>query len=184
MWIFHVQMSASSLRDVLALNDVLQLCKREAILAGGPADVLCRVNRALVGRVEKGQYARAYCVELVLSEHRLKAASAGHGPMSLWKRLPKREDRVNPNGIALGVEKGPVFERTIKEETITLDPGDRFTLYSDEVVATTGDENLRRRNLELADRESWEYLRLLTASIGDPLEGNHSIVTARRTAEG
>ncbi len=48
---------------------------------------------------------------------------------------------VNPNGIALGFDKGPIFDRVMKETRLILEPGDRFILYTDGVVEAMNEQH-------------------------------------------
>jgi len=48
---------------------------------------------------------------------------------------------INPSGIALGFDKGPIFSRTIKEQNVQLATGDRVVLYTDGVVEAMNAKN-------------------------------------------
>ena len=54
--------------------------------------------------------------------------------MFIYRYKSGNIEKVNPNGIALGFDKGDIFEQTLKEETVQLEPGDRIILYTDGVV--------------------------------------------------
>jgi sigma-B regulation protein RsbU (phosphoserine phosphatase) len=71
-------------------------------------------------------------------------ASAGHNPMILWRNATRAAELIRPNGIALGFDKGLIFNRTIQEQRLRLFPGDRVLMYTDGVIETM--------NLE---REEW-----------------------------
>ena len=57
-------------------------------------------------------------------------ASAGHLPLVFWKLDKKASALLNPEGIAIGLDKGPVFEKTVVDKRIKLDKGDRIGLYT------------------------------------------------------
>ena len=110
---------------------------------------------------------------------------------SVWRAAQNQVALVNPNGIALGFDKGPVFERTIKEERLILQPGDRIVLYTDGVVEAMdaankefGDKRFFSLIRELATRDSNQMLNLVMKTLdehkGDaPQSDDITIVTLR-----
>jgi sigma-B regulation protein RsbU (phosphoserine phosphatase) len=89
--------------------------------------------------------------------------------MVLWRKESKSCQLINPNGLALGIEKGPLFEKLLQENTVQLSQGDRFTLYTDGVTESM---NLEKKQFgqnrlyllinQLSDRSSSEFLTRLT----------------------
>ena len=47
----------------------------------------------------------------------------------------KASARVQPEGIALGLDPGAVFDKTIVEKAVQLDRGDRIVLTTDGAIA-------------------------------------------------
>jgi sigma-B regulation protein RsbU (phosphoserine phosphatase) len=121
----------------------------------------------------------------------MKVASAGHNPMVVWRAASNQIQLVNPNGIALGFDKGPVFERTVKEEKLTLGRGDRIVLYTDGTVEAMnaanqefGDDKFFGLVKQLATRDSNQMLNLLVKSLDEhkgnaPQSDDITIVTLR-----
>jgi sigma-B regulation protein RsbU (phosphoserine phosphatase) len=143
-----------------------------------PADTLVRANRMLAQDIKKGMFVTAlYCI-LNKKTNEVRVASAGHNPLVVWRAAAGRIERVNPNGIALGFDKGPVFERTIKEERIVLGHGDRIVAYTDGVVEAMnarnqefGEERFHALIRELAGRDSNQLLNLIVRAL-DEHRGN------------
>lgn len=106
-----------------------------------PVDTFIKVNRILAQDIRRGMFVTA--MYLIMNTHtgRIKVASAGHNPMAIFRDRTKKVEEINPNGIALGFDKGPIFERTIKMEEIKLEKGDRLALYTDGVVEAMSPEN-------------------------------------------
>ena len=104
------------------------------------ADTLKKVNRILARDLRRGMFVTAmYCI-LNIRTGMLKVSSAGHNPLVVWRNDQKRHELFNPNGIALGFDRGPVFDRTIKEESILMNPGDFVVSFTDGVTESM-DEN-------------------------------------------
>jgi serine phosphatase RsbU (regulator of sigma subunit) len=156
-----------------------------------PGDTLGKANRMLAQDIKKGMFVTAlYCI-LDKRTNVMKVASAGHNPMVVWRAATNQVQLVNPNGIALGFDKGPVFERTVKEEMITLGRGDRIVLYTDGTVEAMnaanqefGDDKFFQLVKQLATRDSNQMLNLLVKSLDEhkgsaPQSDDITIVTMR-----
>jgi sigma-B regulation protein RsbU (phosphoserine phosphatase) len=67
-------------------------------------------------------------------ERTLRVSNAGHNPVLYYDGRARTVERVNPRGIALGFDRGPLFESNLEEITLTLNPSDRILAYTDGVV--------------------------------------------------
>jgi sigma-B regulation protein RsbU (phosphoserine phosphatase) len=97
--------------------------------ATGPVDWLKATNRRLARDLKPGMAVTAAVVVVDTASHEIVAASAGHRPFVLWRQ--GKTATVNPNGIALGLDIGPVFDKTIEEKKLSLQKNDRLVLYTD-----------------------------------------------------
>jgi len=104
----------------------------------GPCDWLKAVNRRLARDLKSGMAVTALIVVLDTSTHEVLAASAGHRPIVMWRQ--SKTATINPNGIALGLDIGPVFEKTLEEKKFSLQKNDRIVLYTDGVVSAESAE--------------------------------------------
>jgi len=131
-----------------------------------------------------------YCI-LNKRTNEIRVASAGHNPLVVWRAASNNVELVNPNGIALGFDKGPVFERTVKEVTISLGHGDRIVAFTDGTVEAMnsankefGDDRFYKLIGELAQRDSNQMLNLIVKALDDhkgraPQSDDITIVTLR-----
>lgn len=156
-----------------------------------PADTLMKANRMLAQDIKKGMFVTAlYCI-LNKRTNELRVASAGHNPLVVWRAATNQVQLVNPNGIALGFDKGPVFERTVRDETIVLAHGDRIVAFTDGTVEAMnarneefGDERFYTLIRDLAMRDSNQMLNLLVKELDEhkgnaPQSDDITIVTLR-----
>jgi serine phosphatase RsbU (regulator of sigma subunit) len=156
-----------------------------------PADTLMKANRMLAQDIKKGMFVTAlYCI-LNKRTNELRVASAGHNPLAIWRAATNQVQLVNPNGIALGFDKGPVFERTVKDEKIVLGHGDRIVAFTDGTVEAMnaqnqefGDERFYTLIRDLAPRDSNQMLNLLVKALDEhkgnaPQSDDITIVTLR-----
>ncbi|HTF56020.1 MAG TPA: SpoIIE family protein phosphatase [Planctomycetota bacterium] len=156
------------------------------------ADTLARANQMLARDIKKGMFVTAIYGILDRTNHQIRVSSAGHNPMILWRARTDEIVLVNPKGIALGLDRGPVFERTISEEIVQLERGDRVVFYTDGTVEAMnerkedfGDKRFRELCKKLAKSESNQFLNLIMKSIDEhqgsaPQHDDMTIVTFRR----
>ncbi len=137
-------------------------------------DVLSKTNFHVARDIKRGMFVTAMYAILNLRTRDMTVASAGHNPMLIWRAATNTIEKVRPNGIALGFDKGPVFNRTIREQKVRLLHGDRVVLYTDGVVEAMnedrdewGDEALDAFTLKYATAPSNEYVRLLVKALED-----------------
>jgi serine phosphatase RsbU (regulator of sigma subunit) len=117
--------------------------RAEAPGVHSPADVLMKVNRLLAADLSQGQYVTALYVVIDTTAGVAKVASAGHLPLVVYRHSIGKTAVVNPQGIALGLDVGPVFDREITEVEVEVGVGDRLVLHTDgalKVQSDTGDE--------------------------------------------
>jgi sigma-B regulation protein RsbU (phosphoserine phosphatase) len=95
--------------------------------AHDPREVLRGLDRILSGQL-RGQFVSAAYLWLDTKMHRALYSAAGHPPLLRWRQ--GELERIESNGLLFGVVPGsdyPVWE-------MSLDPGDRFLLYTDGVT--------------------------------------------------
>jgi serine phosphatase RsbU (regulator of sigma subunit) len=112
-----------------------------AALARGEADpgkVLREVNALLSGDLRRGMYVTVLLAVLDPAAGTLTLANAGHAPLLYCKAGGKGIAPVQSEGIALGFDRGPVFDQTLKVVRLTLAPGDRAVLFTPGVTRVTG----------------------------------------------
>ncbi|MBI2930944.1 MAG: SpoIIE family protein phosphatase [Planctomycetes bacterium] len=156
-----------------------------------PSDTLKRANKMLAVDIKKGMFVTAmYCIVNKRTAE-LAVSSAGHNPLVLWRAATNEVQLINPKGIALGFDKGPVFDRTVAEERVQLQPGDRAVLCTDGVVEAMnkerdefGDKRFHALVQQLATRDSNQFLNLVIKALdehkGDaPQHDDITLVTFR-----
>ncbi|MBI3099797.1 MAG: SpoIIE family protein phosphatase [Planctomycetes bacterium] len=154
------------------------LIRMEAERNFSTSDTLIKVNRILARDIKRGMFVTCMYMVLDLKTYQLKITSAGHDPLILVRQATRKHELINPNGIALGFDKGPIFERTVKEQVLQIYPGDRFTSYTDGVPESMnpdseefGLERFYKMNVDLAQKTSGEFIDEVVAAL-DEHQGN------------
>ncbi len=132
--------------------------KSELKRGGSLETALKNVNRTIAGDVRRGMYVTVLAAALDPDTHELEVASAGHKlPLVHWSNKDKSIRAIQPDGIALGFDKGPVFDRGMKVRYVPMDPGDRVVIAGTgavRVINVEGDEIGEKRFYKLFARNA------------------------------
>jgi sigma-B regulation protein RsbU (phosphoserine phosphatase) len=105
------------------------------------ADAFARINRWLARDMRRGMFVTALYALLDPRAGRATVACAGHKiPLLRLCAADGQLRVVQPEGIALGFDKGPVFERRLQVVEVPIDPGDRLVLANSAPVRITDAE--------------------------------------------
>lgn len=129
--------------------------RMELARGGDVREALVRVNAEIARDVRRGMYVTAFYVLVDPREGIATVACAGHKvPLIRYAASDKGIRLVQPEGIALGFDKGPVFQRTLQVQKIPIDPGDRI------VIANTGPVGIRNaKDEELGEKPFYRIVR-------------------------
>ncbi len=108
-----------------------------------PKMVLNKVNRMLYRIMDRGHFVSMFYGIVDTKEMSLTYSRAGHNPGIWYHRNQSQLNLLQPAGMALGLERGELFEKTLVEEKIRLFPGDTLAFYTDgfsEMQNEHGDE--------------------------------------------
>jgi sigma-B regulation protein RsbU (phosphoserine phosphatase) len=139
---------------------------------GNPSarDVLVRVNRFIAKDIKNVMFLTILYIVLDVRRMTLQVANAGHNPLILWRQGSHR--LLSSHGIAVGLDSGPLFEKSIKEELIQIREGDRIIAYTDGVVECMNERDQEfgeERFLDLiareADKTSTGFLNSLVSEL-------------------
>jgi sigma-B regulation protein RsbU (phosphoserine phosphatase) len=91
------------------------------------------VNSHLAKGVRRGMYVTALLALLDPRTGKVEVACAGHKvPLLRYTAGDGKVRTCQPEGIALGFDRGPIFDRALRTTSLELEPGDRL------IVANTG----------------------------------------------
>jgi len=107
-----------------------------------PSDVLHRVNRQLYPDIKEDMFISMIYLVLDSRSSDVTLARAGHDPPFLYRAATGDIERINPKGMALGIDSGEVFDRVCVDFRFTLESGDCLLLYTDGVSEALDQEGL------------------------------------------
>jgi serine phosphatase RsbU (regulator of sigma subunit) len=105
------------------------LLRSELSRPGDLVAAFTRVNRELHGRLRRGSCVTALYALVDAQNGRASVVCAGHRLPLLRKTASDGKlRRLQPEGIALGLDRGPVFERALSLQDLAFEPGDGLLL--------------------------------------------------------
>ena len=118
------------------------------------AKTLAAANRNLAPQIKRGMFVTAIYAILDTNTGRISYASAGHNPvMVIYRAATGKYELSNAKGIAIGFDKGPLFDKNIKQVETVLNPGDQIVMYTDGYP-----EAMNEKNEEYGDDEFYDLV--------------------------
>ena len=141
---------------------------RSALSQGNDVtQTLQSVNRELAQSIRKGMYVTVLYVLVDPVEAIATLACAGHKiPLIRYAAEDGKIRTVQPEGIALAFDKGPIFDRALTTVQVPLEPGDRLVMVNTGAVLVTnedgkelGEKTLYGQIMKHAGENTEEFLR-------------------------
>jgi len=105
--------------------------KSQAKSGLSPREIMINLNELFYENVERGTFISMIYGIFDLQGRTFTFARAGHNPLLIQKGMDEKVEILCPKGLALGLEKGILFERVIEEYTIGIQSNDIFVFYTD-----------------------------------------------------
>jgi len=148
---------------------IMAMCRSvirsEAVNKTSASEVLRRVNHQLYPDIKEDMFISMAYLVLDADGHHVTLARAGHDAPLLYRAATGEVEKLNPKGMALGIDSGEVFNRVCADYRFGLEKGDCILLYTDGAT-------------EALDQEGMEYgiLRLVQGLQASAPHGAASVV--------
>lgn len=96
-------------------------------------EILVRLNEMIVPDIRQGMFVSAMYAILNIPEKRLTVSNAGHNALLIARNDIPHQFITMP-GMVMGLRSGDMFQKLMTEETIYMDYGDKFLLFTDGVT--------------------------------------------------
>ncbi|MEO6596902.1 MAG: SpoIIE family protein phosphatase [Planctomycetota bacterium] len=117
---------------------------QRALQAGAtPRKALAHTNKVCKQQLPAGCCAKATLLQIAADGAKLYQAGA-RSPLLICQRGEVLE--LNAEGLALGLDDGPVFEKSLRPQDITMSPGTRLVLGNDAMHRAAGLLDLLRQH--------------------------------------
>jgi sigma-B regulation protein RsbU (phosphoserine phosphatase) len=120
-------------------RSVLRSSARENL---SPAKVLGLVNRNLFPDIREDLFITGIYAVANNDGSGLVLARAGHTTPYLWRKATGAVEEISAPGVAIGFDKGDVFERITQDVSVPMAPGDVLLFYTDGVNEATDHKGL------------------------------------------
>lgn len=109
------------------------LLRAVSLSDASPCKVLGAVNRYLFPDIREDMFISMNYGVLDPENGRMVFARAGHDPALVFRKAKGEVEELRPRGLALGIDKGEVFERVTKDCSVDLESGDCVLFFTDGV---------------------------------------------------
>ncbi len=124
----------------IVLSMARALFRARAMEYRSAAEALKAINQLLSPDLRRGMFVTAAYAIIDPETGEGTLVAPGHRVPALhWIAATQGLRKITTGGIALGLDKGPVFDRSITEANFVLAPGDRLVLASEGAVSIGGD---------------------------------------------
>ncbi len=110
---------------------------------GTAAEVIRKLNAQLYPDIREDMFISLAYVVMDRRGNEIRLVRAGHDAPLVYRAADKSVTKVNPPGMAVGIDSGGAFNRVTNEFSLFLEPGDCLILYTDGVTEAqdrNGDE--------------------------------------------
>jgi len=138
-----------------------------------PSVVLSKVNQLLYKSIEKGNFVSMFYAILNLETRKMVLSRAGHNP-AVYLFKDEQVKNLKPSGLALGLEKGELFDKVIRDEEVQLVSGDVVVFYTDgytEAMNEKKDEFGEDRLISILKSTRLETAEKMISAINKEIKG-------------
>ena len=135
-----------------------------------PKDILVEVNKRIYDSMERNWFVTMTLALFDMQQNKVKFCRAGHMPVFAAKNGTINKYRTI--GLGVGLEKGIIFEKTLREEEVQLNTDQIFAFFSDGVTEAMneqmdlfGEENLVNLLVNKSGYNSSEILQDIWKSV-------------------
>jgi serine phosphatase RsbU (regulator of sigma subunit) len=96
-----------------------------------PKDLICQANQIFYSNIERKIFVSAIVGKYIPEKKIFQFVRAGHNPIIFTSNHNSKSQFIQPAGLAIGLDKGEIFNKIIKLESVKLSAGDKLFLYTD-----------------------------------------------------
>ncbi|MFC1477809.1 PP2C family protein-serine/threonine phosphatase, partial [candidate division KSB1 bacterium] len=144
--------SGKSLSAALYMGVIKGIIQSLAHIYHSPGELLKKVNETLYANIDRRSFITFLAGTIDLKKKKFVFTRAGHTPLAWYNPDRSAWELVQPKGLGLGLDHGPIFNDIIEEVEIPLKKGTIILLYTDgvtEVFNRAGDIYGEDRLLEV-----------------------------------
>ncbi|MFQ5584325.1 MAG: SpoIIE family protein phosphatase, partial [Calditrichia bacterium] len=119
-----------------------------------PLELICQANLIFFSHIERRVFVSAIVGKYIPEKSDFQFVRAGHNPLLHASNHHSPPVYVQPPGLAIGLDRGEIFDRTIELHHLKLEVGDNIILFTDgltEARNAEGDEYGEERLIKVME---------------------------------
>jgi len=172
--------SGKGTRAAFYMTLVKGFLKALARYTHSPAEIQKEMNGLFFENTRHDAFISMIYAVFDMKENRLVMARSGHNPVIHYHQKKNEVTLIRGEGLALGLEKGELFDQLIEESTIQLRRGDFFIFYTDGLTEARnktreefGEERLQKLIIEQSNLTAEGMLRSIYKEVKKFSKGTH-----------
>jgi len=118
------------------------ILKSQARHVQSPKEILKQINDLFYENAQRGVFISMIYGVFDSRKNTFTFSRAGHNPLISHYREKNQAEELSPYGIAIGLDKGPIFNQSLQEAEIKINAGDVFVFYTDGYSEAMNDERI------------------------------------------
>ena len=160
------------------VKGIMEALSKEAL---SPKEMLVAANEILYKNFDRKTFISLIYGIISPKNKSFTFCRAGHCPIFWVQETGETCERLEPKGLGVGLDRGPIFEQAITENNIKLKKGDTLLLYTDGVTearnkhgAEFGEKRLASALLSVKDKNSIDVKKDLLHAIYTFFDGENT----------
>ena len=142
-----------------------------------PKDLVSQANRIFYSAIERQSFVTAIIGKFIPEKRVFQFIRAGHTPILHCSGKNASTRYLQPPGLGIGLERGPLFEKNTQMEKVKLEPGDVLVLFTDGLIEARnkfdeefGEERLQRIMSDCAGKSAVQIKHRILVETTDFIE--------------
>lgn len=125
----------------LTMGMVRTMLRAEAPRSQGIRDLIRKTNEFVYRDTKSDMFVSMMLAELDIENRKMTVVRAGHEPLIVFGPAREEYHLHSPEGIALGLDDGQLFNAILEERTLDLHDGDVLVFYTDGITEAMNAEH-------------------------------------------
>lgn len=126
--------SGKGISAAFYMAEIKGIIRAMSRIYSSPRELLIKVNQTLYDNIDRKTFISLIYAIIDAEKGSLVFSRAGHCPLLYFSQKKGETQFLQPPGLGLGLDRGEIFQRVIKEERLKIYPGDVLLFYTDGIT--------------------------------------------------
>lgn len=159
--------SGKSIPGALVMTMARSIIRTKAVGVNSASSVLMSVNELVCQDIDPDMFISFVYLIIDTKKNTVTYARAGHEPIIVYHAKETTCELVKAEGIAIGIDRGPVFNNSIREVNTQMNPGDIIVLYTDGIT-----EAINQKQEEFGINNLMDAIRISSSETASGIVNN------------